>query len=79
MVYILYAFTTFYDFDTHYDDVILGIYSSKDKAEEALKRYETIDFREELPFCDEYELQIEEYEIDKDLRTFLDEEEDEED
>ena len=68
MVYVLILYTTYYDFDTHYEEEILGVYSSEELAEKAKERFDK-EFKYDMrPRCDEWETEIVECDLDpKDL------------
>lgn len=63
-VYVLFLDTTFFDFDTHYDSELLGIYSTKELAEEAMNNLD-IEQIEAQPFVDNFEIRIEPYVLDE--------------
>lgn len=65
MAYVLILYTTYYDFDTHYEEDILGVFSSEELAEKAKERFDK-EFKYDMrPRCDEWETEIVEYELDE--------------
>lgn len=68
MVYILMLQTEWSDFDTHYEEEILGVYSSEELAEKAKERFDK-EFKYDMrPCCDKWETEIVECDLDpKDL------------
>lgn len=65
MVYILFLDTTDYDFETHYYSQVVGVYSTKEKAAEAKKRFYEQHTRDDIR-ADEWELSVETYTTDTD-------------
>ena len=68
MVWILFFNSTWVDLDTHYDDLILGVYTTEEKAKEAMEKARKV-FSErdkyDLPLmCDEWDLSITEFDLD---------------
>ena len=62
MLYVLYCTTVFYDFDTHTEDLVLGIFDSMKLAEKAKKEFDE-NFHGDCPNCDEWDSHIEAYEL----------------
>ena len=62
-VYALFLDTVFYDFDTHYDTELLGVYSSEELAEEAMKNLDNDQILDNL-IDDIAGVRIEPYELD---------------
>lgn len=69
MVYVLYLNTTFYDFETHYDDYVLGVFSSEEKAKEAyekfLEEHLNEDGRLAWPRAHDWDFDITTYDLDR--------------
>ena len=70
MVYILYLNTVFYDFDTHYDDHVIGVFSSEEKAKKAYEKflgdYLDEDGNLDWPMADDWSFNITVYKLDDD-------------
>ncbi|MBO7449773.1 MAG: hypothetical protein J6U54_05330 [Clostridiales bacterium] len=64
--YALYVATEWLSCDTHHNDHLLGIYSSEEKAEEALERYKKLSVKD-IFICDNYTFWIGNYNIDADI------------
>lgn len=64
MVYILILCSTYYDFDTHYDEEILGVYSTEDMAEIARRNFDKSFDNDMRPYCDEWHTKVVEYDLD---------------
>lgn len=67
-VYILTLHTVYYDFDTHFYEYALGVYSTEEKAEEAYEKFieEHLDENERLdvPDADDWRFTIDTYIVD---------------
>lgn len=62
-IYALFLDTVFYDFDTHYDTELLGIYSTEELAKEAMDNLDNEQIQEGI--IDEIVgIRIEPYELD---------------
>lgn len=62
-VYALFLDTVFYDFDTHYDTELLGIYSTEELAKEAMNNLDNEQIQKGM--IDEIVgIRIEPYELD---------------
>lgn len=63
MVYVLILCSTYYDFDTHYDEEILGVYSTEDMAEIAMRNFDKSFDNDMRPYCDKWDTKVVEYEL----------------
>ena len=68
-IYLLFVHTEFYDYDTHYNEVLIGVFSSEELANKAKVKFEEdhIDERGMLdwPSVDEYDIYIDESNLDE--------------
>ena len=62
-VYALFLDTVFYDFETHYDTELLGIYSTEELAQKAMENLDVDEIRDN-PIDDLIGIRIEPYELD---------------